>query len=317
MRAKGRGPKESFAMTRPPVLPPLAFAGLYAVLWGGSTAYLAIKGADWSFPIISLVVFGLAFSGIAWALTRSARPPAIVVRRPALELGAILAFLAVYAVGFLGFGMTMVKGVFPPGPQQELLVLGAKLIVHVALPALLLAALGAQLAPLFAARARTRAFWLPLLVLGAILTALLAVVTPSLKQISGLHPSAITLAWTIPASFIWVALEAGLSEEFLFRAVLQTRLAAVLRSEVGAVVLGAVVFALAHVPGLYLRGAPGVDGYSTDPLQVAAFTIASLSPIALLFGVLWTRTRSLLLVVLLHGVVDFLPNLADFIPIWS
>lgn len=304
-------------MTRPPVLPPLAFAGLYAALWGGSTAYLAMKGADWSFPIISLAVFGLAFSGIAWALTRSARPTAIVVHRPALELGAVLAFLAVYAVGFLGFGMTIVKGVFPPGPQQELLVLGAKLIVHVALPALLLAALGAQLAPLFAARARTRSFWLPLLVLGAILTALLAVVTPSLKQISGLHPSAITLAWTIPASFIWVALEAGLSEEFLFRAVLQTRLAAALRSEVGAVVLGALIFALAHVPGLYLRGAPGVDGYSTDPLQVAAFTIATLSPIALLFGVLWTRTRSLLLVVLLHGVVDFLPNLADFIPIWS
>jgi len=317
MRAKGRGSNESSAMTRPPVLPPLAFAGLYAVLWGGSTAYLAMKGADWSFPIVSLAIFGLAFSGIAWALTRSARPPAIVVQRPALELGAVLAFLAVYAVGFLGFGMTAVKGVFPPGPQQELLVLAAKLIVHVALPALLLAALGARLAPLFAARARDRSFWLPLLILGVILTALLAVVTPSLKQISGLHPSVVTLAWTIPASFVWVALEAGLSEEFLFRAVLQSRLAAVLRSETGAVILGALIFALAHVPGLYLRGAPGVDGYSTDPLQVAAFTIATLSPIALMFGVLWTRTRSLLLVVLLHGLVDFLPNLAEFIPTWS
>lgn len=304
-------------MTRPPILPPLAFAGLYAALWAGSTGYLAVKGADWTFPLISLGIFGLAFSGIAWALTRGARPPAIVVQRPAFELGAVLAFLLVYAVGFLGYGMGAVKGVFPPGPQQELLVLGAKLIVHVALPALLLAALGSRLAPLFAARAGNRSFWLPLLVLGAILTALLSVVTPSLGQISGLHPSAVTLAWTIPLSFIWIALEAGLPEEFLFRAVLQTRLAAVLRSEVGAVVLGALIFALAHVPGLYLRGAPGVDGYSTDPLQVAAFTIATLSPIALLFGVLWTRTRSLLLVVLLHGLVDFLPNLPEFIHIWA
>ncbi len=89
---------------------------------------------------------------------------------------------------------------------------------------------------------------------------------------------------------------------------LQTRLAAVLRSEVGAVALG-FRFALAHVPGLYLRGEPGVDGYSTDLLQVAAFTIATLSPIAILFGVLWTRTRSLLLVVLPDAVVNFLPNL--------
>lgn len=304
-------------MTRPPALPPLAFAGLYIALWGGSTAYLAMKGADWTFPLISLGIFGLALSGVAWALTRGARPPAILVQRPALELAAVLGFLAVYAVGFLGYGMTFVRGVFPPGPQQEVLVLGAKLVVHVGLPALLLAALGARLGPLFAARANKPGFWLPLLVLGAILTALLAVVSPSLKQIADLHPSLMTLAWAAPLSFIWVALEAGLSEEFLFRAVLQTRLAAVLRSEVGAVAIGAVVFAVAHAPGLYLRGAPGVDGYSTDLLQVIAFTIATLSPIAILFGVLWTRTRSLLLVVLLHAAVDFLPNLSEFIEIWA
>jgi membrane protease YdiL (CAAX protease family) len=295
----------------------MAFAGLYLLLWGGSTAYLAVKGADWTFPLVSLGIFGLALSGLAWVLTRGARPPAILVQRPEVELGAVLAFLAIYAVGFLGYGMTFVKGVFPPGPQQEVLVLGAKLIVHVALPALLLAALGARLAPLFAARANKPGFWLPLLVLGAILVGLLAVVSPSLKQIEGLHPSLVTLAWAAPLSFIWIALEAGLSEEFLFRAVLQTRLAAVLRSEVGAVAIGAVVFALAHVPGLYLRGAPGVDGYSTDVLQVAAYTVATLSPLAILFGVLWTRTRSLLLVVLLHGAVDFLPNLSEFIHTWA
>lgn len=304
-------------MTRPPALPPLAFAGLYLVLWGGSTAYLAVKGADWTFPLISLGVFGLMLSGLAWVLTRNARPPAILVQRPAVELAAVLAFLAVYAVGFLGFGMTAVKGVFPPGPQQEVLVLGVKLLVHVALPALLLMALAARVGPLFAARANRPGFWPPLIVLAAILTGLLAVVSPSLKQIADLNPSLATLAWAAPLSFAWIALEAGLSEEFLFRAVLQTRLAAVLRSEAGAIVVGALVFALAHAPGLYLRGAPGVDGYSTDPLQVAAFTLATLSPIAILFGVLWMRTRSLLLVVLLHASVDFLPNLSEFIRIWA
>lgn len=304
-------------MTRPAVLPPLAFAGLYLALWGGSTAYLAVKGADWTFPLISLGIFGLALSGLAWVLTRAARPPTILVQRPAVELGAVLAFLALYAVAFLGYGMTFVRGLLPAGPQQETLVLGVKLVVHVALPALLLAALGARLAPLFAARANKPGFWPPLVVLGLILIALLAVVSPSLKQIEALHPAALTLAWAAPLSFIWVAVEAGLSEEFLFRAVLQTRLAAVLRSEVGAVVIGAVIFALAHAPGLYLRGAPGVDGYSTDVLQVAAFTVATLSPLAILFGVLWTRTRSLLLVVLLHGAVDFLPHLPEFLQLWA
>jgi membrane protease YdiL (CAAX protease family) len=91
----------------------------------------------------------------------------------------------------------------------------------------------------------------------------------------------------------------------------------VLKSEAGAVVTGAVLFALAHVPGLYLRGHPGVDGYSSDPIQVAAYAVATLSPIALLFGTLWARTRSLLLIVLLHAAVDVLPNLAEFVHTWA
>ena len=77
------------------------------------------------------------------------------------------------------------------------------------------------------------------------------------------------------------------------------------------------LFALAHVPGLVLRGHPGVDGYSTDPVQVIAFTIAALSPVAVLFGTLWARTRSLLLIVLLHAAVDVLPNLPEFVNTWA
>ena len=69
--------------------------------------------------------------------------------------------------------------------------------------------------------------------------------------------------------------------------------------------------------GPSLRGNPEVDGYSTDLLQVVAFTVATPSPIALLFGTLWARTRSLLLIVLLHAALDVLPNLADFVRTWA
>ncbi len=49
-----------------------------------------------------------------------------------------------------------------------------------------------------------------------------------------------------------------------------------------------------------------------------AFTIgAKLSPVAVLFGTLWARTRSLLLIVLLHAAVDVLPNLPDFVKTWA
>jgi membrane protease YdiL (CAAX protease family) len=305
-----------------PVLPrinvrALSFVGAYLVLWCAATGYLGFKGADWVLPAISLGVFGAALPALSIALTRKAVPPAIIVRRPVLELAALLAFLVVYAVGFLGWGMNETRAAVPAGREQELLILAVKLAVHVAAPALLLAALGAKLAPLFNSGIGRPGFWLPLLVLGAIILAFMCVVSPALSEITALNPSAATLMWAAPAAFIWLALEAGLCEEFLFRAVLQTRLAAVLKTETGAVVTGAVLFALAHVPGLYLRGHPGEDGYSTDPVQVTAFTVAVLSPVALLFGTLWARTRGLLLIVLLHATVDMLPNLSDFIRTWA
>jgi uncharacterized protein len=294
-----------------------AFIGSYFVVWAAATGYLGFKGADWTLPVISLLVFGAVLPALSFALTRKAAPPPIEVRRPGLELSALLIFLVAYAVLFLGWGMSATRAAVPPGREQELLVLLVKLAVHVGMPAILLVALGAKLAPLFNSGIGRPGFWPPLLVLGAIILALLCVVSPALRDIAALHASSVTLAWAAPAAFIWLALEAGLCEEFLFRAVLQTRLAAVLKSEAGAVVTGAVLFALAHVPGLYLRGHPGVDGYSSDPVQVAAYTLATLSPIALLFGTLWARTRSLLLIVLLHAAVDVLPNLAEFVHTWA
>jgi uncharacterized protein len=293
------------------------FFGAYLALWATATAYLGFTGADSAFPAFSLAVFGVVLPTLSIALTRKAAPGPVVVQRPAVELTALLCFLALYAVLFLGWGMSATRAMVPAGRERELLVLGVKLIVHVAAPAILLSALGAPLAALFHSGIRRPGFWLPLLVLGAIILALMCVVSPALSEIAALHASAATLAWAAPVAFIWLALEAGLCEEFLFRAVLQTRLAAVLRNETGAVVTGALLFALAHAPGLYLRGHPGVDGYSTDPLQVIAFTVAVLSPVAILFGTLWARTRSLLLIVLLHAAVDVLPNLADFIHTWT
>jgi membrane protease YdiL (CAAX protease family) len=47
-----------------------------------------------------------------------------------------------------------------------------------------------------------------------------------------------------------------------------------------------------------------------------AYAIVVVSPIGFMFGVLWTRTRSLGLVVLLHGFTDVVPNLAPFARTW-
>jgi len=174
---------------------------------------------------------------------------------------------------------------------------------------------GASLRPLFTARLNTRGFWLCLVILGGVILAVLCLISPALKQIAALHAAPPLLAVAIGGSFVWLAFEAGLCEEFLFRAVLQTRLAAVLKSEAGAVLVAAVLFALAHAPGLYLRGG-GEEGHSASLIQVLAYAVAVLSPAGLFLGFIWARTRSLLLVVLLHALVDVLPNTADFARTW-
>jgi uncharacterized protein len=285
----------------------------YVLLWGGSLAWLALNGGDWASPVMSLLLFAAVPCAVGWWLTRGAEPPETPVARPALELGAILVFLLLYAFLFLGPGMSALRAALAPGAGQDGLVLAAKLIVHVGLPAALLVLLGARVRPLFDGGLRRKGFWPVLIVLGAYLVALNALVSPSLGNIAALHPPVPTLLWAVPIFYLLISLEAGLCEEFLYRAVLQSRLAAVLGSAAAAIPVGALVFALAHAPGLYLRGGPGVDGWSANPLEVGAFTIAVLSPVGLLFGTLWWRTRSLLLVVLLHGAVDLLPNLPRFL----
>jgi membrane protease YdiL (CAAX protease family) len=109
-----------------------------------------------------------------------------------------------------------------------------------------------------------------------------------------------------------MCVEAGLTEEFLFRALVQARFAAWMQSDVAGIVAMALLFGLAHAPGYVLRGAHLAEGMAGPPsaLTAIAYAIASTSAIGFMFGVLWARTRSLTLVVLLHGLTDTLPNLA-------
>ncbi|MBX3429927.1 MAG: CPBP family intramembrane metalloprotease [Hyphomonadaceae bacterium] len=292
-------------------------AGLaYALLWCSATAYLYATGGDWSSGVAVIAIFGAGLGGVAWLLTRGADAPRIEVKRPTIESGAIILYLALYAVLFLGFGMTWARQVLPEGQQQELLVMGLKLGVHIVAPAILLTLLGAKLGPITQLGLSGRKFWRTLIVLGLIILGLICVITPSLKQISGIPPTFDTMIWALPLGFIWITLEAGVCEEFLFRGVLQTRLTSWFNSPWAGVIATALIFGLAHAPGLFMRGGPDVDGWSTDPLQVVAHTVAVLSPIGLTFGLIYARTKSLLLVILLHGLVDVLPNLAEFVELW-
>ena len=51
-------------------------------------------------------------------------------------------------------------------------------------------------------------------------------------------------------------------------------------------------------------------------MQAVAYTIVTMAPGALVFGVVWARTRNLFAVILIHAAVDLLPNVSAFIETW-
>lgn len=295
----------------------LPWAVAYAAAWGAALFVRMQGGGDFTDSLASFVIFALLLPPVVWGLTRKSKPVAIPVARPGLELGAVAIWLAIYAVVCLGWLFTVIKQTFVPGSQTyELVMLATKLVIHVVIPIIVLKLVGAKVMPLLAPRMGGKGVLLLLVVLAAIFTALMCVISPALKEISGLKVAPTVFLWAAPGAFAWMALEAGFTEEFLFRAVLQTRLAAFMKSEAGAIVIGALLFSLAHVPGLFLRPDTGGDAITGLP-QIIAYTVGTLSPIAVLFGIIWARTRSLGLLVLLHATVDFLPNLSEFVRTWA
>lgn len=301
-------------------------AALYVAAYGACLALLArAPGFQAGEAAGILLIFGIGFTAIAWAATRGIEPVPIAVRRPAQESIAILAYLAAFAVLFLGFGLTLIREWLPDGRIERSGILLAKLAAMVILPAWIFLRLGVglrELVPAGTGIVGGKRHWRALAILCALMLLLQLTVGRGPREMAKLQGewgcSAGHLALVAPLALAWMTLEAGLTEEFLFRVVLQTRLEAWLRNRTAAILAMAVLFGLAHAPGYVLRGGHVAEGMTIapDPLTAAAYAIVVVSPIGFLFGVLWARTRSLGLVVLLHGFTDLVPNLASFARTW-
>jgi membrane protease YdiL (CAAX protease family) len=285
----------------------------YAVIYALSLAHLAQQpGFGIGEPLAILVIFGAFMSALAWLTTRGIVPRPHPVRAPARESLVLLAYLAVFALGFLGWGLSAVKAAVPGEPAQTIAVVVAKLLAMVGAPLLVFGALGYDWRELLALPRLAGREWVAFGVMAVALLALQALVGRGVQAVAALPEPAWLVAAFVPVTVALMCIEAGLTEEFLFRVLVQTRFAAWMKSEVAGIVAMALLFGLAHAPGYVLRGAHLFEGMDTapSPLTAAAYSIAIVSVIGLMFGVLWARTRSLLLVVLLHGLTDTIPNLA-------
>jgi len=294
---------------------------LFVLACAASLALLAARGADLADALVSLALLGLALPLIALAGCAglpTPGTPAVWGRGEARTLLGLIAFVAAVLVVKQPLLAAMTPAGADPRYAETLNAL-FKLVVFVGVP------LGAYrlrhgglpaAGEVRASRARLAACFV---LLAAVAWALQALLSNEFgRLLARQRPAGVWLCAAL-ACFAWNAVEAGLVEEFFFRRVLQSRLRAWSGSEVSALFLGALIFGLAHLPGIWLRG-QGVSeglGAAPSPLTTAAYVIVTQGVAGLMFGVLWARTRSLALLVLVHGMFDTPSNLARFMDVWG
>ena len=269
-------------------------------------------------PLFVLLLFGVALSLLAWWATRAARPRDIAVAHPQQE-ATVLAVYVVVVVAFLTWGLPGARALSAQPVAQSLLGTAAKLLVFVLVPLMLWRGLWRyRLTQFVDFPAGLRGHWRAALVMSLALLVLQVVVGRAPKDLAALHPHATELLVSVLVTGPWLFVEVGIVEEFFFRGLLQARLAAVTRSEPSGLVLMAVIFGLAHAPGFYLRPAGTGEALGTHPtlLMAIGYSVVLTSVTGFFLGILWMRTRNLLLVALVHTAGDLLPNLADTIRLW-
>ena len=293
---------------------------LYAAAYGTS---LTLLSADPEFAgsevLAIMLIYGVGFTLAAWLATLRMTPLVVTVRRPAIEFSVVCAYLCLFALFFLGWGLSAIRSEVPAHPAQDVAILASKVLCMVVLPAWLLTRLGYTWRELLAPQRLGHGGWIALIVIGTLLLVLQVTVGRGLQSLAELSQSTTVVVALAPVALAWLIIEAGLTEEFLFRAFFQTRAAAWLRSETAAIIVMALAFGLAHAPGYILRGAHAMEGMASapTPLTAAAYAIVVVSPLGLMFGVLWARTRNLWLLAVLHGWGDLVPNLASFVRTWA
>jgi membrane protease YdiL (CAAX protease family) len=272
------------------------------------------------------LIVGVAFSLIVWLFTRNIQPALNNDRPVQKNEGIVLTMLVAWMVLYITCGGAFINSFLPKNIQQDqqwqfFIIIARKLLAFVLIPYFICRTMGFSLQDFGLKFSLSRTFTKRNVSLLIIMSA--AILLFEYFFSSGAKPlhegqfSLSQLLIAIPTTFLWLFIEAGLIEEFFFRAVLQSRLAALIKSEWGAILMGGLIFGLAHVPGLYLRGA-GSEGIN-EQLPVwfwLNYCIVNMSIAGIFPGIIWSKTKNLCLVMILHAVVDLLPNGSDFIQTW-
>jgi membrane protease YdiL (CAAX protease family) len=292
---------------------PRTYVGAYFALWAVVLILLrTLEGFEANEALAALVILGVVFPALAILATRGASAPPNVVRQPRIETAVLVMYLGVTAWVLVSVFGRVAR--LTTEPLHSFVLLGVKLLTFVAFPASIMMALGryriAELMPISLTWRDLRlALWMTLAVL-----LMQSFLGRGLHDIREAHLPVWVLAVASPLSFIWLMIEVGVVEEFFFRVLLQERLAAVLRSPWGGLIVAAVLFGLVHAPGFYLRTAATQEALGPHPslFMAVGYSIVLTSLAGLFLGVLWMRTKNFAVLIVAHAAGDLLPNLVPW-----
>lgn len=298
----------------------LLYCCAFAILLGNKN--FEVAGA-----LVVLIVFGIVLPLIAWIATRSAIPLSVSIKPSASELIVLSGYIIALSLYLIG-GPQWIDQHLPSGWTDSLriesvITLAKKLIVFVAIPfAIFRLGFGYRVRDFGVQHEGLRALrgshLLVVLVVGGAFLAFQYFVSGGGAAFRREHFTTFQLLLGLPLCLMWLLLEVGLVEEFFFRALVQSQLAAVFKSEVSGIVLMSLIFGLAHAPGFIFRHAGELEGLGPHPsaLDAIAYSIVVLGVSGIAFGVIWARTKNLFALMLVHAIGDLLPNFGSFIRTW-
>jgi membrane protease YdiL (CAAX protease family) len=274
---------------------------------------------------IPLLVIGVGFSGISWLYLQSLNEP---LQRPAFKNEWFLLLLLVLWIGFyITYGGSLINRIIPASwiadpATYSIIIFIRKLLIFVLIPFIIYRSLGFTLADFGLKKAplkmSTNRLILFLISLSVIILLFQYYAGRGGKEISQHAFSLKQFIIGLPLCLLYLIFDAGLIEEFFFRGLLQARLAALLKSTTGGIVIAAIIFGLVHAPGLYLRGAASEGIEEQLPfLFFSAYSVTYMSIAGLFLGIIYSKTKNLWLVIFLHALVDLIPNFSDFMATWK
>jgi membrane protease YdiL (CAAX protease family) len=298
---------------------------VFVAAYAASVVYLdAIGVLPFEESGMILAIVGVGFSLLAWIMTIGVRPIEITIANPFAEDIAQRIFVVAIVV-YLIFGRTWVDGLVPDAAHggsdfaHEAAQLVSKVTAFVILPLLVFRiAFGQGLASFGLSGAAFRRLagrdGLAALVIAVAICVFQFYVGNAAAPIRNGEITGTGLWLGGALTFLWLIVDVGLVEEFFFRGLVQTRIAAYFGSEIRGLLFMALIFGLVHAPGMVLRGAGGAEGLGDGmhPLIAASYVVAVQSVAALFLGIVWMRTHNLPAVMIIHAATDLFPAMPSF-----